>query len=299
MDGAGLGSGNSDRLTLESFRRHLEGERNLSSHTVRAYLGDVGDFSEYVRQVGESVSPALVRRYMAELLKRGVSRRSVTRKLSALRSFYRYGLDASEVSPATAIRAPKLDKRLPKFLDVDQMFRLLSADVRPGPLGLRDRALLEFLYAAGVRVAECVQMDLEDLRMDLLSVRVFGKGGKERVVLFGNSAAQALARYLSHGRPRLAAEAERAVFVNHRGARLTDRSVRRIVDRQVARAALGVRISPHAFRHTFATHLLETGADLRVVQELLGHASLSSTQIYTHTAVEHLMRVYESAHPRA
>lgn len=289
---------------IDSFRAYMEVERNLSPHTVAAYMGDLENFALQAGLRPEDVAPSAVRRYMASLISSGRSRRTVARKMSTIRQFYRHLQKkiALPQSPADVVQSPRLERKLPRFLDIDQMLCALTASVREGPLGLRDRALLEFLYATGVRVSECVGVDLADVRLDSMSVRVLGKGARERIVLFGESARSALDRYVRESRPALMGGGmplATALFLNRSGGRLTDRSVRRIVDLQIERAALSVKASPHLFRHSFATHLLEGGADLRVVQELLGHISLSSTQIYTHTAREHLIKVYEKAHPRA
>lgn len=286
---------------IHDFTLHLDVERNLSRHTVSAYICDVLSFAVWCQTAPSQVTPIMIRQYLAQLVEKELSKRSIARHMSALRSFYRFMrlLKGLQVSPIEAIRSPRLDKKLPSFLYVDEIFQLLRAPDCTQPLGIRDRAILEFLYASGVRVAECVALDLADLRMDSGLVSVIGKGNRERIVLYGSGAKMALRSYIDHARPSLAKVDEVALFVNHRGSRLSDRSVRRIVDRYVQQIALIKHITPHSFRHTFATHLLEGGADLRVVQELLGHQSLSSTQIYTHTAKEHLMRVYELSHPRA
>ncbi len=286
---------------LDAFSLHLEAERNLSVHTVSAYIHDVLAFALWSAHSPVQVTPIMIRQYLTKLFERELSKRSIARQMSAMRSFYRFlrVVKGLQVSPVEAIRSPRLERRLPSFLYVDEIFELLNAPDCTQPLGVRDRAILEFLYASGVRVAECVALNVSDLRIDSGLVSVIGKGNRERIVLFGSGAKRALRTYLQDARPKLARMDELALFVNHRGTRLSDRSVRRVVDRYVEQLALVKNITPHTFRHTFATHLLEGGADLRVVQELLGHQSLSSTQIYTHTAKEHLMRVYELSHPRA
>ncbi len=286
---------------LEAFQTYLQVERNVSQHTVKAYLSDLQMFFADLAIPVAQISITTVRKYLSDLMQEGKSRRTIARKLSALRTLYRYlaDFDPSVAAIAQMVKSPKLDRPLPSFLYADEMFELLIQPDLSTPLGTRDRALLEFLYATGVRVSECVRLDVQDLHLRQGLVTVFGKGSKERVVLFGSAAQDALTRYLTVGRPRVVHVGDQALFINHRGTRLSDRSVRRIVDRYVTQLALTKKVSPHTFRHTFATHLLEGGADLRVVQELLGHASLSSTQIYTHTAAEYLMKVYESAHPRA
>jgi integrase/recombinase XerC len=207
-----------------------------------------------------------------------------------------------EKNPAKDVHLPKLERRLPNFLYVDAVERLMDAPDCSTPLGLRDKALLELLYASGVRVSECVGLDISDLSLDDGTALVCGKGGKERIVMLGSRAVAALKRYLREAWPKLFHDEggdEKPLFLNHKGTRLSDRSVRRILDKYVLQLAGMQHISPHTLRHTFATHLLDHGADLRVVQELLGHVSLSSTQIYTHTTREHLERVYTKAHPRA
>lgn len=293
---------------LEFFIRYLETERRLSPQTVRAYAHDVVQLQVWMESRGirhwDGVSPAELRDFLGDLWARGLSRRSVNRLLSALRTFYRFlnreGLATR--NPLEKISSLKQEKRIPNFLDVEEVFRLMAAPDDGTPLGLRDRALLEWLYATGVRVGETVGLTVGDVDLAGGAALIRGKGGKERYVVFGRAARGALERYLSEGWPRLRGsppEPRAPLFLNYRGESLSDRSVRRIVDRCMARAAAQRKISPHVLRHTFATHLLDAGADLRVVQELLGHASLRSTQIYTHTTQERLLQVYLQAHPRA
>ncbi len=286
---------------LEAFSTYLQIERNLSEHTIRAYMSDLVSFFSACQTPVASITAAAFRKYMASLMQEGLSRRTIARKMSALRSLYRYLAQTEnlQASSATLVKAPKLDHPLPTFLYVDEILQLLMQPDITTPLGMRDRALLEFLYAAGVRVSECVNLNVNELHVSSGLVTVYGKGAKERVVVFGSQAQTAIRQYLDVGRPKLACADQPALFVNYRGTRLSDRSVRRIVDRYVEQLSITKKVSPHTLRHSFATHLLEGGADLRVVQELLGHVSLSSTQIYTHTAGEYLMKVYESAHPRA
>lgn len=289
---------------IERFKGYLEVERNYSTHTLSAYMGDLRGFAAYAAGLGrhpENVGAMDIRRYVVTLMEQRLERRSIARKLSAIRSFYRQMKRDSALSgpsPAGAVRAPRLERKLPGFLYPDEMFELLRLPDAQTPLGARDAALLEFLYATGLRVSECAAVDAGDLRLAIGVLRVIGKGAKERIVLFGEEAAHRLGRYLAV-RPSIAAPGEPALFVNRRGTRLGDRSIRRVVAGYVDRLALAKHVTPHTLRHTFATHLLEGGADLRTVQELLGHATLSSTQIYTHTAKEHLARVYDRAHPRA
>ncbi|KUO95104.1 hypothetical protein ATW55_11420 [Ferroacidibacillus organovorans] len=276
-------------------------QRNYSPNTVRAYLADVHSFLESYRGAPGPIPSHVIRAYLATLMAKGFEKKSIARKVSALRAFHRAlrTQGSEDMSAAVHVSLPKMDRKLPSFLTIDEMHELLKSPSHSSPLGIRDQAILEFLYATGIRVSECVALNVSDLDLRMHSIRIMGKGRKERVVLFGRKAADAVADYLARGRPKLADANEKALFVNRNGGRLTDRSVRRLLDRYIEQLAITKQISPHSIRHTFATHMLEGGADLRVVQELLGHASLSSTQIYTHTAREHLVRVYEAAHPRA
>jgi integrase/recombinase XerC len=286
---------------LSEFRMYLEVERNASSQTVHAYMGDLEAFVRTVQKPPAQVDAQEIRKYMASLMERGLGRRSIARKMSTLRTFERF-CEKSGHTPslaATSVRSPRMAKKLPSFLYVDEMLQLLSLPDCSTAIGLRDRAILEFLYATGLRVSEFVALNVRDVQPNREWLVVLGKGRRERIVMVGSLARIALANYLSLGRPTLANSEEIGLFVNYRGTRLSDRSVRRVVDHYVDLLACDKAISPHAFRHSFATHLLEGGADLRVVQELLGHSSLSSTQVYTHTANERLMKVYEAAHPRA
>ncbi|HEY8342541.1 MAG TPA: tyrosine recombinase XerC [Calditerricola sp.] len=288
-----------------AFRAYLQIEKNASPHTIEAYQQDIAAFREAVLQrqnlAWDEVTPWHVRAYLAHLHESGYSRRTVARKLSALRAFFRFLHREGHVAhtPLEGVATPKLEKRLPVFLDEDEVTRLLALPDPAHPLGLRDRALLETLYATGMRVSELCSLDVTALDLSVGTVLVYGKGAKERYVLLGSHATEALRRYLRDGRPKLAAPGETRLFVNWRGGPISTRSVRRIVAKYVEQAALAKRVSPHTFRHSFATHLLNAGADLRTVQELLGHASISSTQVYTHVTRQRLRRVYDDAHPRA
>lgn len=289
---------------LRAFLRSLEGERGASPHTLRAYRWDLRQFLAFLRQEGitawDAVNPQIARRYVVYLDRR-YARSTIARGLSAVRALFRFLYREGEVArnPLALISTPKQQRRLPKFLTPDEIRAVLKAPDTATPLGLRDRALLEVLYATGMRVGEAVSLRMGDLQWED-ELRVTGKGRKERIVLLGAAAQQALRRYLEHSRPKLAAGRDtEAVFLNARGGPLTDRGVRIVVDRHVRHAAFHRRISPHVLRHTFATHLLDGGADLRTVQELLGHANLATTQIYTHVSRDWLKRVYDKAHPRA
>jgi len=298
---------------IDAFARHLEQGRRLSAHTVRAYGEDVRQFLAFLQQQASpprawrEVTHREVRRFLAGLQAARYARRSTARKLAALRAFFRFlvATGAAEGNPAVGIHSPRRERRLPAILREDEIERLLLAPDRDTPLGLRDAALLETLYSTGMRASEVVSLTVTDVAAGNDTVRVIGKGQKERLVFLGRAAREALADYLAVGRPRLLASARKsrpatdALFLNKNGTPLTDRAVRLIVRRTLERAALTARISPHSLRHSFATHLLARGADLRAVQELLGHASLATTQIYTHLTREQLQRIYDAAHPGA
>ncbi len=289
---------------VAAFLRALEGERGASPHTLAAYGRDLLHFAVFVHGQGvaawEQVTPQLARRYVAALDRR-YARSAIARQLSAVRSFFRFLYREGKAShnPVALISIPQRQRRLPKFLTPDEVRMVLGAPDISTALGLRDRAILELLYATGMRVGELVALRLSEVQWGG-ELRVTGKGRKERVVLVADAAQAALRHYLQDGRPRLVARRTvDAAFVNARGGPLSDRGVRIIVDRAIRRTALARRISPHVLRHTFATHLLDGGADLRVVQELLGHVNLAATQIYTHVSRDWLKRVYDKAHPRA
>ncbi len=305
---------------MDRFRRYVEGERDLSAHTVRAYLNDVAQFCDYVacgpgafrRAPGEDrPEPSFdllrratrddVRAFLAHVRTVGGSARTAARKLAAIRAAFRFfiRIGAIEASPAERVKAPKPDRDLPEVLSIPEVTALVEAPDSGDPLGARDRAILETLYSSGIRAAELAGLGLSDVDLEGGAMRVLGKRRKERVAQLGSHAAEALRAYL-RVRPELGAPAHNVLFVNARGGPLTTRSIQRVVDRY-ARQALPERrdITPHTLRHTFATHMLDAGADLRVVQELLGHESLSSTQIYTHISIDRLKQVYRESHPHA
>jgi integrase/recombinase XerC len=293
---------------VDKYLEHLRVTRNASVHTQRSYAVDLNGFMDFMERRGEvaefpaNLSRTTVRAYVVALTEEGYSKRSTARKLSSLRSFFNFLVRTGKIesNPAEGVRAPKLDRPLPKFLEVDDVERLMAAAGGTDLWGLRDRAILETLYGAGLRVSELVSVNENDLDLSSGLVRAQGKGRKERLAPLGRAAVGALARYLAaKHRAGLNGGGPRPCFVNRRGERLDVRSIRRLLDKYLARAGLPHGISPHTLRHSFATHLLDRGADIRVVQDLLGHASLASTQVYTHLTTERLKAAYDAAHPRA
>ncbi len=290
---------------FNKYVNYLEAERNASRYTVRNYTTDLLGFFQFLRDKGvgslKEVDRYVLRDYLSHLMEQGFVKASIARKLSAIRSFYRYLLREGMVSASpVATTSPKLDRRLPEFLTIGEVEQLLNAPDLSTLQGQRDRALMELLYASGLRVSELVNLNLEQVNLDTREIRVWGKGSKERMVLMGKPAAEVLSAYLSQGRPKLLGKkGSNALFINRYGGRLTERMVQRILEKCAGLAGIDKRVHPHMLRHTFATHLLDGGADLRVVQELLGHANLSSTQIYTHVTKSQARKVYLSAHPMA
>ncbi|MFO1393802.1 MAG: tyrosine recombinase XerC [Steroidobacteraceae bacterium] len=285
------------------FLQGLRNERRLSPHTESAYARDLESLMEYCAAQGiaswDALDPQHVRSFAAQCHRRGLSPRSVQRRLSAARSLFRYLMREGELSrdPATDVQAPKARKRLPVTLDADAMARLLEfrTDDR---LGVRDKAIMELFYSSGLRLSELLGLDLTDLDLRDRTVRVLGKGRKARIVPVGRHAAEALSRWLRE-RTTHADVGETAVFVGTNGRRLGPRIVQRRIARWARLQGLPEHVHPHMFRHSFASHLLESSGDLRAVQELLGHANISTTQVYTHLDFQHLARIYDSAHPRA
>lgn len=288
---------------IQGFQTFLAHERRLSPLTLKHYLRDLARFQAFCRAQGISrwsaVDSQRVRAYAAQRHRKGVSGRTVQRELSAVRSFYEYLLreGAAGHNPAREVSAPQARRRLPDVLDVDQMSRLLQ---RAGGdrLARRDRAIMELLYSSGLRLAELVSLDVGDLDLADATVRVTGKGSKTRVVPVGRAARAALGEWLGE-RGALADADEPALFVSRRGGRLQPRSVQQRLRQWGLRQGLAAPVHPHKLRHSFASHLLESSADLRAVQELLGHADIGTTQVYTHLDFQHLARVYDQAHPRA
>lgn len=298
---------------FNKYINYLKAEKNVSRYTERNYVTDlcgsknIKGFFTFFKERGisslDKVDRHVLRDYMGYLMEQGIVRASIARKMSAIRSFYRYLVREGMLTtnPIEKASSPKLDKRLPSFLSVEETVRLLKAPDLSKPVGLRDCAMLELLYASGLRVSELAQLNLEQVDLDTNEIRVWGKGAKERVVLMGEPAAIALKKYLRKGRPKLLDDKKKssAFFVNKVGGRLSQRGIQRRLETYAKRASINKRVHPHTLRHTFATHLLDGGADLRVVQELLGHASLNTTQIYTHVTQSQARKVYLSAHPMA
>ena len=291
---------------LDRYIGYLEAERNASPYTVRNYTRDLVEFLNFLKEKRtnslEDVNRQILRSFLARLSEQGTFKTSIARKLSAIRSFYRYLMREGILSsnPMEDTSSPKLDKRLPSFLTFEQTKELLSAPDLSTPKGIRDRALMELIYASGLRVSELAKLNLEDIDLESREIRVLGKGSKERVVLMGKPAQEALASYLNEARPKLLGKKPtNALFLNRDGERILERRVQKIFEEYAKRAGIGKRVHPHMLRHTFATHLLDGGADLRVVQELLGHSSLSSTQIYTHVTRSQARKIYLKAHPMA
>ncbi len=293
---------------LRKFLDYLSLEKNYSPHTRANYANDLEFFFAFLGSEGlETVNHLTLRRYLAQMKERDYSRRTITRKLSSLRSFFRFLTREGYLTknPALTLRGPKVERTLPKFLNEGDVLKLLSAG--PSDLGgARDRALLETLYSTGCRVSEIVRLAVDDVDFVSGVIKVLGKGRKERLCPIGEPALKAIRGYLAlrSQNPALKGKDDsRELFLNHsahrRGSRLSERSVRRILDRRLQNAALSEHISPHALRHSFATHLLNRGADLRSVQELLGHEHISTTAIYTHVSSERLKSVYDRTHPRA
>jgi tyrosine recombinase XerC len=303
---------------VRAFLDYLSLNRNASAHTVDAYASDVEQFLAFAStQLGKpTLTPAdldleVVRGFLAELHRQGQSKASASRKLSALRTFMRYLKREGwiETDPAALAVSPKREHRVPAHLSVDEMSRLLEMPDTTAPLGRRDRAILELFYASGLRLSELVGLDLDDVNLSARMVRVMGKGSKERLVPFNETTRGTIQAWLKdraalrNARPNAQGAKPKSqsepLFVNARGARLTGRSVQRLVARYVGACSTRFGISPHALRHSFATHLLQAGADLRAIQELLGHVQLSTTQRYTHVNAAQLLEVYRKAHPRA
>jgi len=296
------------RDRVEPFREHLL-DRGMSGHTISAYLTDIREFTEFAEedQTARDVGVPAIKKYLAVLHRAGRKKRTIARKLAALRCFleYLHRRGELELNPAALVHGPKLDRPLPDFIYSENMGDLLDAP-DDSPLGLRDRAILETLYATGLRVSEIGALSVDTFNGSTEEAQVRGKGDKERLVLVGQAAQEAVTAYVARGRPVLADRGQtfedretRALWLNHRGGRLSVRGIERVVRKHALRAGAAVRTSPHTLRHSFATHMLENGADLRGIQKLLGHTSLSTTQVYAHVTLRALRETYDQAHPLA
>jgi tyrosine recombinase XerC len=293
---------------IDGFIHYLRSERALSPRTVDSYGRDVSQFLSFCEYLGIPadepcrISQSTLRKYLASLQARGAAQSSIARRLSAVRAYLRYLAREGRIesNPAYALRPARRARRLPRAARPQEVDRLLSAAGGSGPQALRDRAILELMYSSGIRLSELVGLNIEDYSPETLSVRVMGKGARERIAPVGRQAATCIREYLERGREHFRPDPEcRALFVNNRGSRLSGRSVQRMLKKYLRKAGLPSEFSPHSLRHSFATHLTDGGADLRIVQELLGHADISTTQIYTSVSRERLYRIYRNTHPRA
>lgn len=301
---------------LDRFEQHLKYERNVSAHTLRNYMSDLQQFYEYLcpiqkdgrrREVPvQEIDHITIREYLATFYKDNHKKTSIARKLATLRTFFRFLCREQilEMNPAKLVSSPRLEKKIPKVLSIEEMIRFIESPDTETVLGKRDRAILELLYGAGIRVSELCGLNVEDVDFKNQSIRVRGKGRKERIVPFGSKAKEALEIYMEvRGDLLLESPIDNRdpeiLFYNYQGTRITTRSVGRMLDKYLKECAMSLEISPHSLRHSFATHLLSAGADLRAIQELLGHARLSTTQIYTQVSMEKLMQEYDKAHPKA
>jgi len=302
------------QAALDRFVNYLEAEKHASPYTVRNYRSDLQGNLKHGIEKGffqflnskkiplEKVDRWVIRDYLGYLMGEGVAKVSLSRKLSAVRSLYRFMVREGMITanPIELAASPKLERHLPDFLTVEEAARLIQSPNLTRPYGQRDRAIMELFYAAGMRVSELAGLDMRQLDLDTREIRVLGKGNKERVVIIGIPAVQALETYLRHARPQYASKLSgEAVFLNYKGGRLTERWLQKLLLKYARAAGLSKKVHPHLLRHTFATHLLDGGADLRVVQELLGHANLATTQIYTHVTQSQAKKVYMASHPMA
>jgi len=290
---------------IHEFINYLSVERGLASNTLESYGRDLRQYSQYLGedQVDlDAVSRSTIINYLVFLQKQGKATATIARRLAALKAFYQFLVREKRIKtdPTANLESPKLEKRLPRVLTVSEVERLLAQPDPSQPAGLRDRGMLELLYATGIRVSELVSLNVEDVNLETGYIRCTGKGSKERIVPLGSLAIKWVQEYLQHGRPKLVKDREeKALFVNHHGNRLTRQGFWKIVKKYAEDARIDKEITPHTLRHSFATHLLENGADLRSVQEMLGHADISTTQIYTHVTKDRLKEVYARTHPRA
>ncbi|MBL7196513.1 MAG: tyrosine recombinase XerC [Candidatus Omnitrophica bacterium] len=288
---------------IEKFLRYLEIEKNVSNHTILNYKLDLRDFKKFLQdKPAEEVDYLTLRKYLVYLKENNLSNRTISRRISCLRSFYKFLFREGLIknNPVLMLSTPKQDKMLPIFLTEDEVTRLIETPGTDTLSGLRDRAIIETLYSTGMRVSELVSLNIDNIDFIGATLKVLGKGKKERMLPIGDQALKAINKYLSNRNSLKKAKKEtKILFLNKNNRRLSDRGVRKIINKHIHTASLKSGISPHTLRHSFATHLLNRGADLRSVQELLGHANLSTTQIYTHLTTDKLKSVYQKAHPRA
>lgn len=295
---------------LEQFRAYILVEKNFSQYTAKAYVSDVMSFLIWLEDTGVgSVDYNKIREYLRFIHKYNYKKTTIARKISALRTFYKYLYRERvvEMNPVSNVSAPKKEKKLPKFLDKDEIEQMLNNVNIETPAGFRNRAILELLWATGMRISELSGLNFGDLNLEHNEIKVFGKGSKERIVLISERAKSYLERYIHSARSVVPDEGFKApepvedapIFINNTGYRLNPKTIRNVINSIVEKISLPKKVTPHMFRHSFATYLIENGADLRVVQELLGHASISNTQIYTHISTKHLTDTYNKAHPRA
>ena len=298
------------KVYLNFFIEYLQIEKNYSQYTIVNYTSDIEDFFSFMKEQSvshlEEVTYNDTRLYLTQLHKRNYSRRTISRKVSSLRSFYKFLVREEKLSenPFSLVSLPKKEQKIPTFFYEQEIEELFSISDCTTSIGQRNQALLEVLYGTGIRVSECCKIRLTDIDFYIGTVLVHGKGGKQRYVPFGSYAQDAIEQYVNQGRKTLinklkTVDEHSYLFVNHRGSLLTDRGVRHVLNELIKKASLTLHIHPHLFRHTFATHMLNEGADMRSVQELLGHSHLSSTQVYTHVTKDHLKKIYMTHHPRA
>jgi tyrosine recombinase XerC len=286
---------------IQKFMTYLRIEKNASPYTLTNYKIDLKEFNSSIRQKPlDKITHVDVRLFLARMKEKRFSNRTVARKMACLRSFFRFLCREGylKTSPAAGLQTPKLEKRLPLFLDTNEVVKLIESPDLSDIYGLRDRAILETLYSSGIRVGELVGLDRGNIDFISGVLKVYGKGKKERLAPIGDRALRAIRNYIEMPKVSNLKE-KKAVFLNRSGRRMTDRAVRRVLEKYIRKTSMNEKISPHSLRHSFATHLLDRGADLRSVQELLGHANLSTTQIYTHVTTERLKAIYDKVHPRA
>ena len=295
-------------MHLEDYIHFLRIERQLAENTLVSYKKDLVDYIQSVLETQQLHNLDLVERqhilvHLRKLKEEGKSARTIARHISSIRSFHQFLLreKVTTKDPTIHLELPQIEQKLPNFLSVEELTKLLDSIDLSKPQGVRDLAMFELMYASGMRISECLNLDLEDLHLTMGFVRVFGKGGKERIIPLGGAAIRACERYLEEARPKLLKQAERtdAIFISQRGKRLTRQGIWKLLNKHVLSAGIQKDITPHVLRHSFATHLIENGADLRAVQEMLGHSDISTTQIYTHVSKKRLKEVYKQFHPRA